>query len=124
MAKLKKPFGRHDPMKLLRYALVACCLCGLSGCSGKAFSIVGTWEPVGIKGALPTEYTGDGKIFVSVLGQKAQVGTYVIEGSTLKMTQKDGRTGKEATNEHKIKKLTDKELVLEFQGQETTYIRK
>jgi uncharacterized protein (TIGR03066 family) len=124
MEKERDYYPEPYPMKRLRYALVACCLCALSGCSGKAFSIVGTWEQVGVKGALPTEYSSDGKIFVSVLGQKAQIGTYVIEGDTLKMTEKNGLTGKEATKVLTIKKLTDKELVLEFQGQESNYIRK
>jgi uncharacterized protein (TIGR03066 family) len=83
----------------------------------KPASIVGTWRPT--KGEIPAgatvEFTKDGKmkLTVTVSGQTVTgEATFKVDGDRI-TTSRLGPDGKEKADTAKIKKLTDKELVIE-----------
>jgi uncharacterized protein (TIGR03066 family) len=79
--------------------------------------LVGTWEAESGKG-LPkgakVQFTKDGKVIINAKRDAKEMrieGTYKVEGNTLKVTTK--REDKERTQELKVTKVDDKQLVLE-----------
>jgi uncharacterized protein (TIGR03066 family) len=110
-------------MKTIAFGLAAFLIVGLTAAYGadkkddNKTKIVGVWEVV--KGEAPKgatmEFTKDGKLkfTVEVEGKKVTVeGTYEVDGESIKTVGK-GPDGKEHKETAKIKKLTDKELVIE-----------
>jgi uncharacterized protein (TIGR03066 family) len=103
-------------MKTSALALAALVLLsGAARADDKTDKLLGKWEA--IKGDIPAkstaEFTKDGKVKVSFKSEgmtESKEGTYKLDADTLKLTRKDG--GKERTESFKVKKLTDKELVL------------
>jgi uncharacterized protein (TIGR03066 family) len=103
-------------MKTIALALAAFVMLSFSArAEDKADKLVGKWEAT--KGDIPAgstaEFSKDGKIKVTLKrGDKTESkeGTYKLDGDTLKVTSKDG--GMERTESFKLKKLTDKELVI------------
>jgi uncharacterized protein (TIGR03066 family) len=89
--------------------------------------LVGTWQVEKGKG-LPegskVTFTKDGKVSVHVKREKEEKveGTYKVEGSTIKLTIK--REEKERTQEIKVTKVDDKELMLEGPKGETLTLKK
>jgi uncharacterized protein (TIGR03066 family) len=79
--------------------------------------VVGTWEVEDGKG-LPKgatlQFTRDGKVLITTKrdGEERKInGTYKIDGSTIKVTTK--RDDKERTQDIKVSKVDNKQLVLE-----------
>jgi uncharacterized protein (TIGR03066 family) len=117
-------------MRILWSFVLCLTIVALPACSGgkNADKIVGTWEAV--KGEVPAgstiEFTKDGKMKLNIKagGQTISVeGTYKVDGDKLTTTGK-GPDGKEKTETVKIKKLTDKELVIEDEKGKTEEFKK
>jgi uncharacterized protein (TIGR03066 family) len=105
-------------MKWSRFAAAAVAflsvtLVGVAG-TDNTKKIIGVWELV--KGESPgstVEFTRDGKLKINAKVKDKEVnadGTYKIEGDKLKVTL--SFKGKTITETNKIKKLTEKELIL------------
>jgi uncharacterized protein (TIGR03066 family) len=93
-----------------------------------AGKIVGTWKPT--KGEIPAsttvEFTKNGKMKLNIKAGGRTIsleGTYKVDGDKLTTTGK-GPDGKEKTVTVKIKKLTDKELVIEDEKGKTEEFKK
>jgi uncharacterized protein (TIGR03066 family) len=92
---------------------------GLAGAADAdtAKKLVGVWEVTKSKDAPPgatVEFTKDGKMALKVkAGDKTLsiTGTYKVKGQSVITTLSVG--GKEKTETNKIKKLTEKELIVE-----------
>jgi uncharacterized protein (TIGR03066 family) len=70
------------------------------------------------------EFMKDGKGKFTMKGSdKAVDFTYEIDGDSIKVTHKD-EGGKEVTQAHKIKSLTDKEMVAENEQKEVSKWKK
>jgi uncharacterized protein (TIGR03066 family) len=124
-------------MKLLRLALVGALVLGVTAVRAEdkkeggvdKKKLMGTW--VVTKGeTLPVgatvEFTKDGKLKL-VIKEKDKAltveGAYEVKGDGFKLTMKDG--DKEHTETLKVKKLTDKELVVEDEkGKKDTFKKK
>jgi len=106
-------------MKTIALTLAALALLPLSVRAAdkddKAAKLIGKWEAV--KGEIPAgstaEFSKDGKLTVTVKREDKNVrheATYKFDGDTIKFTAT--RDGQERTETMKVKKLTDKELVV------------
>jgi uncharacterized protein (TIGR03066 family) len=109
-------------MKTMTLALVALAALGLSATADdkkpavSVDKLVGTWEVT--KGDLPAgstaEFAKNGKLKVTIKGEdktETHEGTFKLDGDTIKVTAK--RDGEERNHSMIIKKLTDKEMILE-----------
>jgi uncharacterized protein (TIGR03066 family) len=112
-------------MKTMTLALAAFALLSFSArAEDKASKLVGKWEVT--KGDVPAgstaEFSKDGKLKVIIKREKTitNEGTYKLDGDTLKVTSTDPG-GKERNESFKIKKLTDKELILEDKGKDIEF---
>jgi uncharacterized protein (TIGR03066 family) len=113
--------GREDSMKLHHLALGGLLLLGLAvlGQAGEetARKLLGVWELTKAEKLIPgatVEFAKDNKMHLRFkAGDKAVTidGTYKLEGKTIVSTLSFG--GKSKTETNTIKKLTDKELVIE-----------
>jgi len=102
-------------------------LVGLAG-TDTVKKLVGVWEVTKSKDAPPgatVEFTKDGKMALKAKVKDKTLsieGTYKVKADSLTSTLSFG--GKEKTETHKIKKLTEKELILEDEkGQIEEYKR-
>ena len=88
--------------------------------------LLGTWECVEgkeIEGAV-VEFLKDGKGKVTLKGtDKPEEFKYEIDGDSVKVTHKN-QEGKEVMQAHKIKSLTDKEMVAENEKGEVSKFKK
>ncbi|HKB42390.1 MAG TPA: hypothetical protein VKD72_38545, partial [Gemmataceae bacterium] len=91
----------------------------------KADKVIGTWEVT--KGEVPEgstfEFTKDGKLKLSVKGTDVTAeGTYSVDGDSIKTTQKQGE--KEVKQTLKIKKVDDRELIIEDEKGKTIEMKR
>src|SRR5260370_25942943 len=103
-------------MKTIAVTLAAFAMLSLSvRAKDKADKLVGKWEATKGPGAVGStlEFTKDGKVYFQNKDKtENQEGTYKLDGDTLKYKITDKRAGEERTESVKIKRLTDKELVI------------
>jgi uncharacterized protein (TIGR03066 family) len=115
--------GKENSMRIQRLAILAFLVIGLvivgtAGAQGdNAKKLVGVWEVTKSEGAPPgatVEFTKDGKVKIKAkVGDKelALDGTYKVKGDKLEVTLEF--MGKSKSDTSTIKKLTEKELVLQ-----------
>ena len=90
--------------------------------------LVGTWQVekgMGLPAGSRLTFAKDGKLSIHVKREEKEEkveGTYNVEGSSIKVTTK--REEKERTQQIKISKVDDKELVLEGPKGETLTLKK
>ena len=117
-------------MRGVRIALSGCLILALVGCSGSSTGsstkdkLIGTWEVVKINdqaapagASMTIEFTKDGKAKMSnKRGDKVMTdeNTYEVDGMKINTVEK--KDGKEKKETMLIKTLTDKELVVEGEG--------
>lgn len=88
-----------------------------------ATKLVGKWQPKEKKEAV-IEYTKDGKMLLTVTGEKEfkAEGTYTVDGSKVSVTLKLG--DKEQKSVRTVTKLTDADLVtVDDTGMERAFVR-
>jgi uncharacterized protein (TIGR03066 family) len=107
-------------MKKFAVVAVACAALVFSGCSGPKEKIIGKWErteknPMTDKDVkVNIEFTKDGKVKVGGEGtDKTLDGTYKwADNDHIEITMKNPLTDKDDTKKYTVKKVDDKELVL------------